>query len=110
MSDFIDDNYEQGLRVMGRRHDVIGLKVYDKMDSQLPDIGMVKVEDLETEKKQWLDTSDAMIRHNYHQNFIDLSTKSQNIFKKAGGDLLHIRTDDDYVKILQKFFLRRKKR
>ncbi|MEP6628021.1 MAG: DUF58 domain-containing protein [Ginsengibacter sp.] len=110
MSDFIDDNYEQGLRVMGRRHDVIGLKVYDKMDSQLPDIGMVKVRDLETEKMQWLDTSDAMIRHTYHQNFIDLSTKSQNIFKKAGGDLLHIRTDDDYVKILQKFFLRRKKR
>jgi uncharacterized protein (DUF58 family) len=110
MSDFIDDNYEQGLRVMGRRHDVIGLKVYDKMDSQLPDIGMVKVQDLETEKMQWLDTSDAMIRHTYHQNFIDLSTKSQNIFKKAGGDLLHIRTDDDYVKILQKFFLRRKKR
>lgn len=110
MSDFIDDNYEQGLRVMGRRHDVIGLKVYDKMDSQLPDIGMVKVQDLETEKMQWLDTSDAMIRHSYHQNFIDLSSKSQNIFKKAGGDLLHIRTDDDYVKILQKFFLRRKKR
>ena len=43
MSDFIDDNYEEGLRVMGRRHDVIGLKVYDKMDSQLPDIGMIKV-------------------------------------------------------------------
>lgn len=110
MSDFIDENYEQGLRVMGTRHDVIGLKVYDKMDSQLPDIGMVKVQDLETQKMQWLDTSDAMIRHSYHQNFIDLSTKSQNIFKKAGGDLLHIRTDDDYVKILQKFFLRRKKR
>lgn len=110
MSDFIDDNYEQGLRVMGRRHDLIGLKVYDKMDSQLPDIGMVKVQDLETQKMQWLDTSDAMIRHSYHQNFIDLSTKSQNIFKKAGGDLLHIRTDEDYVKILQKFFLRRKKR
>ena len=110
MSDFIDENYEHGLRVMGRRHDVIGLKVYDKMDSQLPDIGMIKVQDMETQKAQWLDTSDAMVRHSYHQNFIDQSTQSQNIFKKAGADLLHIRTDEDYVKILQKFFLRRKKK
>ena len=108
MSDFIDVNYEHRLRIMGRRHDVIGLKVYDKMDTQLPDIGMIKVQDLETEKAQWLDTSDTMVRHSYHQNFIDQSAQSKNIFKKAGADLLHIRTDEDYVKILQQFFIRRK--
>ena len=110
MSDFIDENYEHSLRIMGRRHDVIGLKVYDKMDSQLPDIGMVKVQDLETQQAQWLDTSDTMVRHSYHQNFINQSAASKNIFKKAGADLLHLRTDDDYVKILQQFFLRRKKK
>ncbi len=110
MSDFIDEHFEHGLRVMGRRHDVIGLKVYDKMDSQLPDIGMAKVQDLETQKSQWLDTSDTMVRHSYHQNFIDQSAQSKNIFKKAGADLLHIRTDEDYVKILQQFFLRRRKK
>ena len=110
MSDFIDVNYEHRLRIMGRRHDVIGLKVYDKMDTQLPDIGMIKVQDLETEKAQWLDTSDTMVRHSYHQNFIDQSAQSKNIFKKAGADLLHIRTDEDYVKILQQFFLKKKKK
>jgi len=109
MSDFIDDNYERGLRVMGRKHDVIGLKVYDKMESQLPDIGMIKVQDLESQKTQWLNTSDAMVRYNYHQNFINQSTLSKNNFQKAGSQLLHIRTDEDYVKILQKFFKRRKK-
>ena len=109
MSDFIDDNYERGLRVMGRKHDVIGLKVYDKMESQLPDIGMIKVQDLETQKAQWLNTSDAMVRYKYHQNFINQSTLSKNNFNKAGAQLLHIRTDEDYVKILQKFFKRRKK-
>ncbi|HEV2832541.1 MAG TPA: DUF58 domain-containing protein [Hanamia sp.] len=108
MSDFIDENYEHRLRVMGRRHDIIGLKVYDKMDSQLPDIGMVKVQDPETQKTQWLDTSNVMVRHNYHQNFIEQSATCKNIFKKAGADLLHVRTDEDYVKILQQFFIRRK--
>jgi uncharacterized protein (DUF58 family) len=110
MSDFIDENYEHRLRIMGKRHDVVGLKVYDKMDSQLPDIGMIKVQDLETQKTQWLNTSDAMVRHSYHQNFIEQSAACKTLFKRAGADLLHIRTDEDYVKILQQFFLRRKKK
>jgi hypothetical protein len=108
MSDFIDEQYEDKLRVMSSRHDVIGLKIYDKMDMQLPNIGMMEVEDLETGKMQWLDTSDAMVRNNYQQNFMQQSERCKNIFKKSGADLLHLRTDEDYVKILQKFFLRRK--
>ena len=109
MSDFIDENYERALRVLSKRHDVIGLKVYDKMDSQLPDIGMVKVQDLETGNAEWLNTSDSMVRYKYHQNFIDHSAATKTIFKKSGAQLLHIRTDEDYVKILQQFFTRRKK-
>ena len=109
MSDFLDESYEHSLRVAGNRHDVIGVKVYDKMDSQLPDIGMIKVQDLESQNVQWLNTSDAMVRYNYHQNFINQSAVTKTIFNKAGAQLLHIRTDEDYVKILQKFFTRRKK-
>ena len=108
MSDFIDEQYEDKLRVMSSRHDVIGLKIYDKMDMQLPDIGMLEVEDLETGKLQLLDTSDVLVRHNYQQNFMQQSENCKNIFKKSGADLLHLRTDEDYVKILQQFFLRRK--
>jgi uncharacterized protein (DUF58 family) len=108
MSDFIDEQYEDALRVMGSRHDVIGLKIYDKMDMQLPNVGLMEVEDLETGKTQWLDTSDVMVRYNYQQNFMKHSELSKNIFKKSGADLLHLRTDEDYVKILQQFFLRRK--
>jgi len=108
MSDFIDEQYEDALRVMGSRHDVIGLKIYDKMDMQLPNVGLMEVEDLETGKTQWLDTSDALVRHSYQQNFMKHSESCKNIFKKSGADLLHLRTDEDYVKILQQFFLRRK--
>jgi len=108
MSDFIDDNYESGLKVIAPRHDVIGLHVYDKMDNQLPEMGMVKVEEWESGKTVWLDSSDKLIRHQYHQNFINRSTHCKNIFAKAGADLLHLQTSDDYVKILQQFFKRRK--
>jgi uncharacterized protein (DUF58 family) len=108
MSDFIDERYEDKLRVLGSKHDVIGLKIYDKMDMILPDVGMLKVEDLETGKSRWLNTSDAMVRHSYQQNFLNHSARCKSIFKKSGSDLLHIRTDEDYVKILQQFFLRRK--
>ena len=108
MSDFIDENYEEKLRVMSSRHDVIGLKIYDKMDMLLPEIGMMEAEDLESGKTRWLNTSDAMVRHNYQQNFLKQSEHCKNIFKRSGADLLHLRTDEDYVKILQQFFLRRK--
>lgn len=108
MSDFIDDHYEHKLNVMAQRHDVIGLRMYDKMDSQLPDIGMTKAEELESGKTMWLDTSNTMVRHHYHQNFIQRSAHCKNIFKKAGADLLHLQTNEDYVKVLQQFFKRRK--
>lgn len=107
MSDFLDEKYEDNLRVIGKKHDVIGLKVYDKMDMQLPEIGMLQVQDIETGKTKWLDTGNQMVRYNYQQNFLQQSEICKNIFRKAGADLLHIHTDEDYVKILQQFFIKR---
>ncbi|MEP6614985.1 MAG: DUF58 domain-containing protein [Ginsengibacter sp.] len=107
MSDFLDEQYEDNLRVIGNRHDVIGLKVYDKMDMELPDVGMLQVEDLETCKAKWLDTSNKMVQYNYQQHFLEESERCKSIFRKAGAELLHIRTDEDYVKILQQFFIKR---
>lgn len=108
LSDFIDDNYEHHLRVLSQRHDLIGLRVYDKMDSQLPDIGLIKAEEAETGKTAWIDTSDAVTRQQYHQSFMQESVKCKNIFSKAGSELLHLQTNEDYVKVLQQFFKRRK--
>ena len=107
MSDFLDDNFDNNLKVIGSRHDVIGLKVYDKMDMQLPELGMLQVKDPETGTTKLLDTGNKMVQHNYQQHFLDQSNTVKNIFKKAGADLLHLRTDEDYVKILQKFFIKR---
>ncbi len=108
LSDFLAEGYDDDLKVIGKKHDVIGLKVYDKMDMQLPDIGLIQMEDAETGKSTWVDSSSALVRHNYQQHFLKQSELAKQNFRKAGADLLHIRTDDDYVKILQQFFLKRK--
>jgi uncharacterized protein (DUF58 family) len=108
LSDFLDTGYENDLKVIGKKHDVIGIKVYDKMDMQLPDAGLLQLEDAETGLIKWVDSSDEMIRYNYQQLFFSQTETCKKYFLKAGADLLHIRTDEDYVKILQKFFLKRK--
>jgi len=108
LSDFLDSGYDGDLKVIGKKHDVIGIKVYDKMDMQLPSVGLLQLEDSETGKIQVIDSSDPVVRHNYQHHFLQQTEECTKYFRKAGADLLHVRTDEDYVKILQKFFLKRK--
>jgi len=107
LSDFLDSGYQNDLKVIGKRHDVIGIKVYDKMDMNLPNLGLLQMKDAESGNTKWVDTSDAMVRHNYQQHFLKESDACKSNFRKAGAELLHVRTDEDYIKILQQFFLRR---
>ena len=107
LSDLIDANYEDALRVAGKKHDIIGMKLYDKMDRILPDAGMLHVLDGENGKTRWVDSSNRFVQQSFEQEFFRVTKYSTETFKKAGCDLLHIRTDEDYVKILQRFFLSR---
>jgi uncharacterized protein (DUF58 family) len=104
LSDFIDDHFEDALKVAGKKHDIIGVKVYDKMDMELPAIGLIEIEDAESGTRKWIDSNDILIRQDYHNNFFAWTETCKNFFLKAGSDLLHIRTDEDYVKVLKKFF------
>jgi uncharacterized protein (DUF58 family) len=103
LSDFMVEQYDDPLRVAGNRHDVIGIKVY------LPEIGMTQVRDAETGRTQWIDTNDKMVQYNYHEQFVQNEEACRLSFLKSGADLLYLRTDEDYVKVLQRFFLKRKK-
>lgn len=109
LSDFIDANYEDALRIAGKKHDVIGIKIYDQMDKQLPDAGLLKVKDAESGKTKWVDSSNEFVRYNYEQEFFRVTEYSTQTFKKAGCDLLHVKTGEDYVRVLQRFFLSRNK-
>jgi uncharacterized protein (DUF58 family) len=108
LSDFLVDKYDDPLRVAGAKHDVIGIKVYDKMDMQLPDIGLVQVEDAETGQMNWIDTSNRTVRYNYATQFNQTEDACRTSFKRAGADLLYMRTDEDFVPVLQRFFTKRK--
>lgn len=107
LSDFLDSNYADALRVVGNRHDVVGIKIYDRLDQTLPDVGLLEVEDLETGRRQLVDTGNAFVRYEYEQEFFRITEYANTQFKKAGSDLLHLRTDEDYVKVLQRFFISR---
>ena len=109
LSDFLDANYEDALRISGKKHDVIGIKIYDKMDMELPKAGLLQVQDAETGATKWIDSSNAFVRQSYQEEFFRITQYSSQVFKKAGSDLLHVRTGDDYVRVLQRFFLSRNK-
>lgn len=107
LSDFLDANYEPALRLAAKKHDVIGIKIYDKMDMELPDAGLLQVQDAESGQTKWVDSGSTFVRQQYQQEFFRVTEYSTQTFKKAGSELLHLRTDEDYVKVLQKFFISR---
>ena len=107
LSDFLDTEYEDAIRIAGKKHDVIGIKIYDQADQLLPNAGMIQVQDAETGTTQWVDSSNAYVRYQYEQEFFKVTSYAARIFKKAGCDLLHIKTGEEYIRVLQKFFLSR---
>ena len=107
LSDFVDADYQNALRVAASRHDVIGVQLYDKMDMQLPNVGMLRVSDAETGEQKWVDTGSKFVRYEYEKEFFKRTDYCNEVFRKAGASLLHIRTDEDYVKVLQRFFISR---
>ncbi|MDE3126324.1 MAG: DUF58 domain-containing protein [Bacteroidota bacterium] len=107
LSDFADEGYEEALRVAAKKHDVIGIQVYDQLDVQIPNMGLVVVEDPETGEQLWLDTSSKKIRQQYAAQFAKIQQDAKKVFRTAGADLLQIATGQDYVKSLQQFFIQR---
>jgi uncharacterized protein (DUF58 family) len=107
LSDFLDRDYKDALRIAARKHDIIGVKVYDKMDKYLPNAGMILVQDTENNAIRWVDSSNRSVRRIYEEEFFRVTEYATINFKEAGCDLLDIRSGEDYVRVLQRFFLSR---
>jgi uncharacterized protein (DUF58 family) len=110
ISDFIDKGFENAIKIANRKHDIIAVKIYDERETEIPNIGLIKVKNAETGKKIWVDTSNAKVRSNYFIWSKRTDKKLDNLFTRSGVDVAKIRTDQDYVKPLINLFKRREAR
>ncbi len=107
ISDFIDTGFSDALRIANHKHDMIALHVYDARETELPDVGLVKLRDAESDKFMWIDTSDSGIRKQYRDTWLKADLQLKDIFTRAAVDNAKIRTDEDYVKPLRQLFKQR---
>ncbi len=107
LSDFMTQGYEAALSVASRRHDIIGMHIYDQLEKELPNLGMIHSVDSETGARVILDTSSSKVRSNYNKWYSDNYDYYDTIFNRYRSDHLSISTADDYVKLLLQFFKRR---
>lgn len=104
ISDFISDNFDKALMIAGKKHDLVALQVYDQKDSEMPDIGLMKVKDSETGECMYVDTSRWDVRKSYEEHWRKRQELMSKEFSKNGIDLASVRTCDDYVKVLINLF------
>lgn len=104
ISDFMDENYGDALMIANRKHDIAALHLYDIRETDLPDVGLIKLKDAETEERVWFDTSDKRLRKAYRDAWGERVLGMQQLFARAGVDYVSISTADDYVRGLMQLF------
>jgi uncharacterized protein (DUF58 family) len=107
ISDFIDSGFSDAMRIANYKHDLIALHVFDKRECELPNVGLLRLRDAETNRQLWIDTSSKAIRKKYAETWLKAQTELKDIFTRAGVDHANILTDEDYVKPLLKLFKQR---
>jgi uncharacterized protein (DUF58 family) len=107
ISDFMNSGFNDALKIAGKRHDLIGLHVYDEREAELPNMGLTRVIDTESSQELWVDTSDKKLRDNYAKLFKENQAQLKSLFGKSGSDLVSIRTDESYIIALMNMFKRR---
>lgn len=107
LSDFLDVNFEQALKIAANKHDIVALNIKDRGEECCPSLGLVQFMDPETGKVFIADTSDARVKSQYQKWWFIQKRKNEDILKRAGVDTTTLYTDSDYVKNLVELFKRR---
>ena len=108
ISDFLDSrDYYKSMSIANHKHDVIAVQVYDKREAQLPNVGLIKVQDAERDSVRWIDTSSRRVRQAYDRWWYDRQRAMSDILTRSNVDLAQVATDEDYVKSLMSLFKRR---
>ncbi len=107
MSDFIADDYKRTLKIVANKHDVTGIRLYDKHEEAIPNLGMVRMLDEETGELLLVNTMSKKIRHNYSRFYKERADYFKDSFAKSGAGIINCRVDESYVKKLLGYFKRR---
>ena len=112
LSDFMDTadgraRFEDALKIASGKHDMVGIRVYDRREQQLPDVGILELKDAETGEKGWVDTASRAVRDAYARNWEQTSALIDSSLKRCRVDNVKIATGEDYVTSLMKLFKRR---
>ena len=107
ISDFVGSDFEQALKIAANRHDIVALQISDKGEAEIPNLGLLELQDPETGKRFWADTSSKKVRDSYAQWWTTLTNNNLDIFRHAGIDVAQLYTDEDYVPALSGLFARR---
>lgn len=112
LSDFMDSSQDRSalddaLKIAGGRHDLVGIRVYDPRETELPDVGIVELRDAETGRKVWVDTSSRAVRDHYAESWRQRCAEIEATLKHNRIDTATVSTDGDYVAELMKLFKQR---
>jgi len=107
ISDFMDTEYEDALKLANRKHDLVALQIHDQRETEMPNVGLVQFFDPETGDLRWVNTSSKKVREAYHQAALDRMSRAENACRRAGVDMASIATDESYIKPLRNLFNKR---
>lgn len=110
ISDFHAEDYSRPLSIANRRHDIVALSITDPREIDLPDAGIISLEDAETGKGFLIDTSSPSVRKKYHINALRMMDEREELFRSTKVDHIDIRTDVPYTRELYRFFRMRERR
>ena len=107
LSDFISEDYQHTLKIASGRHDMTGIRVYDRHEEAIPNLGIVQMQDEETGELMLVNTASKTVRNNYAQYYRDKVNYFKESFTKSGAGTIDCRVDESYVKKLLGYFKRR---
>ncbi|MBK6640247.1 MAG: DUF58 domain-containing protein [Bacteroidetes bacterium] len=110
ISDFQSAGYDDALKIAARKHDLVAIRIYDHRESELPDIGLIRMQDAETGSLLWVDSSSKTTREQYRANWLKTQKTTEELFARSGVDQVKIATDQNYVQPLINLFKKREKR
>lgn len=98
------NSFNDALTIANKKHDIVAVQIYDKRETEMPAVGLIKVKDAETDERIWINTNDNRLRKIYSDMWTEKQLLLQQTFQKSKIDNVSIDTDEDYVKALIRLF------